>query len=127
MSNLLRDIHYGIRTLGKNPGFTLVAVLTLALGIGANTAIFSVIQNVLLRPLPYTDPENLVEIFNTYMPHVPRGGLSPGDYADWVQQNKSFSEMGGYADVSQGFNLTGEGEPQRLIGGYASSSLFSLL
>src|SRR5262249_5085931 len=117
MNSLWREVHYGIRTLLKNPGFSVVAVLTLALGIGANTAIFSVIQNVLLRPLPYLEPDKLVEIYNTYFPHVPRGGLSPGDYADWVVQNKSFSEMGGYADVSQGFNLTGERYPQRIIAG----------
>ena len=127
MNSFVRDVRYGARTLVKNPGFTIVAVVTLALGIGANTAIFSVIQNVLLRPLPYTEPDKLVEMYNTYMPAVPRGGLSPGDYADWAQQNKSFSEMGGYAEVSQGFNLTGEGEPQRVISGYASSSLFPML
>src|SRR5262249_37815777 len=127
MNTLLRDLRYGIRTLIKYPGFSLVAVLTLALGIGANTAIFSVIQNVLLRPLPYIEADKLVEIYNTYYPQVPRGGLSPGDYADWVQQNKSFSEMGGYSDVSQGFNLTGEGQPQRVIAGYASASLFPML
>ena len=127
MHSLWRDLHYGIRTLLKNPGFTLVAIVTLALGIGANTAIFSVIQNVLLRPLPYAEPDKLVEIYNTYFPQVPRGGLSPGDYADWTTQNKSFSEMGGYAEVSQGFNLTGDGEPQRLIAGYASASLFPML
>jgi putative ABC transport system permease protein len=127
MGDLLQDIRYGIRTLAKNAGFTVVAVLTLALGIGANTAIFSVIENVLLRPLPYPQPERLVEIWNTYPPQVPRAGLSPGDYADWRQQAKSFSEMGGYADVSHGFNLTGEGEPQRVLVGYASSSLFPML
>src|SRR5580700_8506765 len=114
MENLLQDIRYGIRTLGKNPGFTAVAILTLALGIGANTAIFSVVQNLLLRPLPYPQPESLVEIWNTYPPQVPRGGLSPGDYADWRREAKNFSEMGGYADVSRGFNLTGDGEPQRV-------------
>ena len=104
MESLLKDIRYGIRTLGKNPGFTAVAVLTLALGIGANTAIFSVVENVLLRPLPYPQPGNLVQIWNTYPPQAPRAGLSPGDYADWRQQNASFSEMGGYAYISQGFN-----------------------
>jgi predicted permease len=127
MQNLLQDIRYGIRTLIKNPGFTIVAVLTLALAIGANTAIFSVVENVLLRPLPYPQPEKLVEIFNTYLPQVPRGGLSPGDYADWKEQAKSFSEMGGYANVSQGFNLTGDGEPQRVQAGYASAGLFPML
>ena len=127
IGSLLQDIRYGIRTLGKNPGFTAVAVLTLALGIGANTAIFSVVENVLLRPLPYPQPGNLVQIWNTYPPQAPRAGLSPGDYADWRQQNASFSEMGCYAHISQGFNLTGEGEPQRVLGSYASAGLFPLL
>jgi putative ABC transport system permease protein len=127
MESLAQDIRYGIRSLAKNPGFTIAAVLTLALGIGANTAIFSVIESVLLRPLPYPQPERLVEIWNTYEPQVPRAGLSPGDYADWQKQNQSFSEMGAYARISQGFNLTGEGEPQRILAGYASSELFPML
>src|SRR5881398_1367205 len=127
MENILQDIRYSFRTLSKNPGFAAVAVLTLALGIGANTAIFSVVENVLLRPLPYPQPENLVQIWNTYQPQVPRAALSPGDYADWRQQNASFSEMGCYAHISQGFNLTGEGEPQRVLGSYASAGLFPLL
>jgi len=127
MESLLQDVRYSIRSLGKNPGFAAVAVLTLALGIGANTAIFSVVENVLLRPLPYPQPGNLVQIWNTYPPQVPRGALSPGDYADWRQQNQSFSEMGGYEPISQGFNLTGEGEPQRVLGSYASAGLFPML
>src|SRR6266480_1285702 len=127
MESFLQDIRYGLRTLAKNPGFTTIAVLTLALGIGANTAIFSVVENVLLRPLPYPQPGNIVQIWNTYPPQVPRGALSPGDYADWRRQNASFSEMGGYAQISQGFNLTGEGEPQRVLGSYASAGLFPML
>jgi len=127
MQNLMQDLRYAFRTLVKSPGFTLVAVLTLALAIGANTAIFSVVENVLLRPLPYPDPQRLVEIFNTYFPQVPRGGLSPGDYADWREQARSFSAMEAYAQVSQGLNLTGESEPQRVQVAYVSSGLFRLL
>jgi putative ABC transport system permease protein len=127
LDSFLKDVRYALRNLARTPGFTAVAVLTLALGIGANTAIFSVVENVLLRPLPYPHPENLVEIWNTYPPQVPRAGLSPGDYADWHQQAASFSEMGAYAEISKGVNLTGEGEPQRVLVGYASSDLFPLL
>jgi len=101
LENLQQDIRYGIRTLGKNPGFTVIAALTLALGMGANTAIFSVVENLLLRALPYPQPERLVEIANTYLPQIPRAGLSPGDYADWRRQNASFSEMDAYARILQ--------------------------
>jgi len=86
MARLLQDIRYGVRMLAKNPGFTIVAVLTLAMGIGANTAIFSVVQGVLLRPLPFDRPGQLVEVKNTYEPIVPEAGLSPGDFADWCRQ-----------------------------------------
>ena len=127
MENLLQDIRYGMRTLAKNPAFTVIALLTLALGIGANTAIFSVVESLLLRPLPYPQPERLVEIANTYLPQIPKAGLSPGDYADWKRQNLSFSEMGAYAKVLQGFNLSGEGEPQRVQAAYADSGLFPML
>jgi putative ABC transport system permease protein len=127
LDSLIKDIRYGLRNLARTPGFTAVAVLTLALGIGANTAIFSVVEKVLLRPLPYPHPENLVEIWNTYPPQLPRGELSPGDYADWHQQATSFSEMGAYVRNSRGLNLTGDGDPQRILVGYASSDLFSML
>jgi predicted permease len=127
MKNLGQDIRYGARTLAKNPGFTAVTVLTMALGIGANTAIFSVVQNLLLQPLPYPHPEQLVEIANTYFPQVPKGGLTPGDYFDWREQNTSFSEMGAYTKILQGFNLSGDGEPQRIQTGYADSGFFPML
>jgi putative ABC transport system permease protein len=127
METLWQDIRYGTRTLAKNPGFTAVAVLTLALGIGANTAIFSVVQNLLLHPLPYPHPGQLVEIANTYFPQVPKAGLTPGDYFDWRQQNATFSEMGAYTRILQGFNLLGDGEPQRIQAGYADSGFFPML
>jgi len=127
MGKLFRDLRYAARTLLKTPGFTLVAVFTLALGIGANTAIFSVIQNILLRPLPYPEPQRIVEIFNTYLPSFTHLGLSPGDYADWKRQAASVSEMSAYDSISQGFNLIGEGDSQRVQASYASASLFPML
>src|SRR5215467_4333444 len=126
MESVLQDIRYSIRTLSKNPGFSAVAVLTLALGIGANTAIFSVVENVLLRPLPYEHPESLVEIKDTY-PGFQNVGISPGDFFDWRRDAKSFSSMGAYGDVSQGFNLTGIGEPERVVTTIASAGLFTTL
>ena len=127
LETLWQDLRYGARMLRKNPGFTIVAVLTLALGIGANTAIFSVIKDVLLQTLPYDHPENLIEIWNTYLPTVPLGGLSPGDFADWRRAVTKVSDMAGYAWVQQGANLTGEGDPQRLEISYATSNLFPML
>ena len=127
MARLLQDIRYGVRMLAKNPGFTIVAVLTLALGIGANTAIFSVVQGVLLRPLPFDKPGQLVEVKNTYEPIAPEAGLSPGDFADWCRQATSFSASGGYSELSLEFNLTGDGEPERISTGHATSSLFPVL
>ena len=127
MGTLWQDLRYGLRMLAKTPGFTAVAVLTLALGIGANTAIFSVIQSVLLRPLPYDHPEQLIEIWNTYLPAVPRGGLSPGDFHDWQRKATTVSEMAGYSWMQQGFNLTGDGSPQRVEVSYATSNLFPML
>lgn len=127
MQALFQDVRHAIRMLAKNPAFTLIAVLTLALGIGANTAIFSVVQNVLLRPLPYPEPDRLVEISNSYPPNIPRIGLSPGDYADWARDSTTVSAMGAYTSISQGFNLTGEGDTQRVQASYASASFFPML
>ena len=124
---LWQDIHFGARMLRKNPGFTIVAVLTLALGIGANTAIFSVIESVLLRPLPYDHPESLIEVWNTYLPSVPLGGLSPGDFQDWQKRATTVSELAAYSWVQQGANLTDDGDPQRVEVSYATSNLFPML
>src|SRR5580698_2703904 len=126
LSDLADDVRFGFRTLRKTPGFTAIAVITLALGIGANSAIFSVIETVLLRPLPYNDPSSLVEIWNTY-PGFPPVGLSSGDYVDFHREAKSFSAMGSYDQPPQGFNLTGVGEPERVQADVASYDLFPLL
>jgi len=126
LSDLSDDVRFGFRTLRKNPGFMIVAVLTLALGIGANTAIFSVVQSVLLRRLPYPQPEALVEIWNTY-PGFQPVGLSAGDYGDFHRQAKSCSAMGGYDQPPQGFNMTGAGEPERVLTNTATFDLFPML
>ncbi|MGH9594288.1 MAG: ABC transporter permease, partial [Bryobacteraceae bacterium] len=127
MSNLWQDLRYGLRMLAKTPGFTAIAILTLALGIGANTAIFSVVQNVLLRPLPFNQPETLVGIWNTYFPNFPQIGISPGDLADWQREARQFSSMGAYFEVSHGYNMTGDSAPERVDASYAMSALFPLL
>jgi predicted permease len=128
LESLWSDVRYAIRILRKSPGFTIVAVLTLALGIGANTAIFSVIERVLLRSLPYEHPEQLIEIWNTYLPAVPLGGLSPGDFYDWRRQAKTVSEMAAYSwNRKEGANLTGDGAAQRVSLDHATSNLFSML
>jgi putative ABC transport system permease protein len=80
MQTLLQDLCYGARTLAKNPGLTVVAVLTLALGIGGNTVIFSVVNALLLRPLPYTEPDRLLQIWQNYPPDFPKLGVSGGDF-----------------------------------------------
>ena len=110
MNMLMQDIRYGIRMLAKSPGFTAIAVLTLALGIGANTAIFSVINSVLLEPLPFKNPAQLVDLRETESApgNFPLDGA---DYLDWQAQNKTFSSMSLYT-YPQGFNASGAGETE---------------
>jgi putative ABC transport system permease protein len=127
LSGFLQDLKFAQRMLRKSPGFAVTAILTLALGIGANSAIFSVVQRVLLRPLPYLHSENLVEISNSYKPVWPQLALSPGDYEDWRQQARSFSDMGAYVAISSGFNMTGEGATERIQAAYSTAELFPLL
>jgi putative ABC transport system permease protein len=95
MNNILKDIRYGIRSLGKHPGFTAVAVITLALGIGANTAIFSVVNAVLLRPLPFDDPERIVWVWDT-QPQLATTPTSLPDFLGWKEQNKSFDHLAAF-------------------------------
>jgi putative ABC transport system permease protein len=124
LSGLGQDLRYGFRTLRKNPGFTAVAMLALALGIGANTAIFSVVNGVLLRPLSYPDPGRLVRIYETTA-EFSRSSVSYPNYLDWRRASGSFTEMGIFR--SDDFNFTGAGEPEQLSGEYVSASFFTVL
>jgi len=123
---LLQDLRYGIRTLAKNPGFTIVAVLTLALGIGANTAIFSVVDAVLLRPLPYPQSERLFVVYQT-LPQDPaqNTGVSYPNYLDWTQQNQAFDSIAAARGNSQA--LSGQGEPTYIESGSVTSNYFDVL
>ena len=123
METILKDIRYGIRGLRKRPGFTTVAVLTLALGIGANSAIFSVLNAVLLRPLPYADADRIVRIDET----EGKGGMgvSPPNLLDFQQQNRTFESVAGY--TAGNFILTHAGDPLRIQSCEISADLFSVL
>ncbi|HJR05678.1 MAG TPA: ABC transporter permease [Pyrinomonadaceae bacterium] len=126
MGDLWQDLRYGLRMMLKNPGFTVVAVLALALGIGANSAIFSVVNTVLLRPLPYRDPERLVMIWeDDTKGGYPRDTPAAANYIDWRDQSSVFEGMAAMAE--QNFNLTGTGEPEKIEGRRVSANLFSLL
>ncbi|RPI20082.1 MAG: ABC transporter permease [Acidobacteria bacterium] len=123
MDTLRQDVRYAIRMLGQAPGFTAVAVLTLALGIGANTAIFSVLHAVLLEPLPFPEPERLVMIWNSYAGKPAHN--SPPDYFDRLHSSKLLERIAAFRPAS--FNLTGQGEPERLEGARVTASFFSVL
>src|SRR6266849_2673292 len=120
METLLQNLRYAIRTLRKSPGFTVVAVITLALGIGANTAIFSVVNAVLLRPLPYKDDSRLVVILNKG-----RNPVAPANFIDWRSQSQSFSQMG----VAEYWapNLTGTDNPEKLWALHVTPDIFPML
>jgi len=121
-----RDFRHALRMLLRNPGFTVVAVLTLALGIGANTAIFSIINSVLLHPLPYHDPDNLVMVWESNSQHPkPHNTVSPPNFLDWQSRNTVFSSMAFVFDERD--NLTGNGEPQEVVVQDVSANFFSLL
>jgi putative ABC transport system permease protein len=127
MNHLFTDLRYGARMLLKNPGFTLIAILTLALGIGANTAIFSVVNAVLLEPLPYKDADNLVTVWENNRRRSPdqRNVVNPANFMDWKEQNTVFSELAAFIDVTA--ILTNDGEPEELPAQLATPNLFGLL
>jgi putative ABC transport system permease protein len=126
MTSLWQDVRYSLRMIAKAPGFSVIAILTLALGIGANTAIFSVVNAVLLAPLPYSKPDQLVMVWSK---NDPKGykmfPVSGGDYAEWKSQNSVFDGMAASSDTL--YTLTGAGEPQVVIGYQFSADYFRLL
>ncbi len=124
MQTLLQDVRGGIRFLWKNSGFTIVAVLTLALGIGANTSLFSVVNGVLLNPLPYPHPEQITALFGS-TPTFDESSISYPNFLDWQKDNRAFESIAAYRNDE--FNLTGMGDAERLRGQMSSATLFPLL
>ena len=123
-ADLAGDIRYALRTLGRSPGFAAVAVLTLALGIGANTALFSIVNAVLLNPLPYPHADELVVVHES-KPNFPSGSISYPNFRDWQRENRTFAAMAVYR--SYAFGLTGLGEAERVRAEFVTSDLFPLL
>ena len=124
IAGIYQDVRYAMRMLGKHPGFTAVVVLTLALGIGANAALFSVVNGVLLNPLPFPQPEQLVAL-NQRKPNVAAGSISYPNFLDWQKENQTFSAMAISRESS--FALVGTGEAERVRGRRCSVNLFSVL
>jgi len=126
MESIIKEVRYGLRSLLKHPGFTGIAVLTLALGIGANTAIFSLVNAVLLRTLPFREPDRLVMVWeDASFAGFPRNTPAPANYADWKVQNQVFEEMAAFDQRS--FNLTGDGEPEKVQAYGVTANFFGLL
>jgi putative ABC transport system permease protein len=126
MTAIWQDIRFGLRMLRKSPGFTMVAVAALGLGVGANTAIFSVVNAVLLRSLPYHDPQRLVMVWeDASKVGFPRNTPAPGNYSDWKTKIPAFEDVA--ALDARDFNLTGDGEPEKIGGAGVTSNLFSVL
>jgi len=126
VETFLQDLRYAFRMLNKSPGFTIVAVLTLALGIGANTAIFSVVNGVLLKPLPYRQPDRLVSLF-LHGRGLDRGVMGTADFLALNQRQKAFEQVAAFSPSSIGFTLTGFGSPQMIPGTSVTSDFFSVL
>jgi predicted permease len=126
LATSLQDLRFALRTLGRARTFAVISILTLSLGIGAVTAIFTVVNGVILRPLPYTDPDRLMTVWEAN-PNYPTGGVrfSPGNYLDLRDQNRSFSQVGAFA--LDNYNLTGAGDAARVSGGQISAGFFPLL
>src|SRR5215470_14022950 len=126
MNSIFAEVRFGVRSLVKRPGATLIALVTLALGIGVNTAIFSAVDSVLLRPLPFRDPARLVSVWEkTPALGIQQNQAAPANFFDLRSQNQSFEALGAYGPLD--INLTGAGEPERLDGQLVTANVFSIL
>src|SRR5262249_15523196 len=126
MRTLLQDLRYSARMLVKNPGFTLTVILTLTLGVGANAAIFSVVNTVLLRPLPYQDPDRLVRLWESNSKRgLPENTTSTPNFEDWRKRNLVFEQLA--AQEYATYNLTDSGEPERVAAAMVTANLFPTL
>jgi putative ABC transport system permease protein len=125
METLWQDVRYGVRLLVRFPGVTLGALVALALGTGVNTALFSIVNAVLLTPLPFPDSHELLQVWRTELPRLQYGSASHPRYVDWRARNDVFDEMGAYSPG--GLTLTGRDAPERLAGAHATASLFRTL
>src|ERR1044072_8930855 len=122
----MKDLRYGLTTLRKRPGATAIALVTLALGIGVNTAIFSAVDSILLRPLPFKDPERIVSVWEqTPSLGIQQNQAAPANFFDLRNQNQSFEALGAYGPLD--INLTGAGDPERLDGQLVTANVFSIL
>ncbi len=126
MDGLFQDIRYALRVLRNSPGFTAVALLTLSIGIGGNVAIFSLVNTVLLRPLPFREPDRLVMVWQSYgIAGLEQVGASAAEYFDYRERNRAFQSFAGYAGDSA--TITEAGEPERLAGARVTANLFATL
>src|SRR6266699_445527 len=121
MTGLLQDVRYALRQLRKSPGFTAVAVITLALGIGANTAIFSVIEAVILRPLPFGAPDRLVWLNGKLVPMTDEGAVSPPDFRDYRANNRTFERIAAMGYAATPSNLYGD-RPEQVLSDIPSAT-----
>src|SRR6185369_5156404 len=126
MDSLLKDIRYGFRGLLKRPGFTVIALVALALGIGANTAIFSLVNAVILRPLPFPEPDQLVWVYGNIRNGGNRASVSPLDFLDYRNQNKTFEQLAASVTTPLPVNLTGNGDPERLMASGVTGNYFDM-
>jgi putative ABC transport system permease protein len=125
LADMGQDVRYALRTLRGRPTFLLAVVFALALGIGASTAIFTVVNSVLLRPLPFAEPHRLMYLIESKLPQFPEFSVAPGNFLEWQAQSSTFESMAAYGN--RAFDLTGAGEPERFRGDRATVNLFSLL